>query len=620
MKVARPPDASQICASAMPPRQDSTAPVSRPRPPARRSRRWPAIGLLLFIACGVTAGFTWWQQQRERARVQASLPARPDLAGRAPVFTEMLTAADARARSSTMVLDQVAELGRLYHANGFPREAAACWRILHAAQPDEPRWPYYLAELSRIASNQEEAGRLLQETLRLAPDYAPARLHLANLQFKSGASQEAAQHYRRRLVALPQDPHARLGLARLALQAGRTDEARRELNMLLRDAPHFGTGHNLYAEILAAAGDEAGAAKHRWLGQETLRYRDPADPWLDELQAWCHDPERLCLLGTLELHTENQAKAQALFERAIRLEPDGTTAYELLADLHLKRHAPHQTRVLVEQALSRPTGNKTPLLFNLLSQAHRQLGQPDEAVRVARAGIAQTGEEPELLDALGLALVASGQADEAISTWQAALARHPNHAGMNYNLSTALLARRQLDDALAALDRALALQPTLLPALLLRGEIELEAAHPDLAEKYLRPAFASHPEDPRARRLLAEWHRHKGAAAEAARDPASAERHYRDGLTLDADHAELQVSLGLFYLVQGRPAEAIDPLLAYRRSHPESPQASVFLGQAYAAAGRRNEARAALTRGVELGEQAGNARVVEHCRTMLQQL
>jgi tetratricopeptide (TPR) repeat protein len=326
------------------------------------------------------------------------------------------------------------------------------------------------------------------------------------------------------------------------------------------------------------------------------------------------------MLGTLELQTENPAKARALFERAIALKPDDATAYELLGDLHLKRNEPAEARSLLEQALVRETGRKTPMLFKLLSQSHRQLAQPTEAARIARTGLTRLGEQPELLDALGLALAASGQHEEAITAWKTALSREPNDAGINYNLATSLIVRGRLDDALAALDRSLALQPMFLPTLLLRGEIELEAAHLDLAEKYLRSAFTSHPEDPRARRLLVEWHRRMGTAAETKRDPTSAERHYRDGLSIDADHGELKVSLGLFYLVQARPTEAVDPLASYHRSNPESPQGCVFLGQAYAASGKRDEAREMLTKGIQLGERAGNARIVEHCRRLLQQL
>ena len=340
---------------ARPARRSTPGPVS---PPPRRGWWLPVcLGLAAILGAGLALA---WREHQALARMQAGLPARPNLSGRAPVLGELLARAEARTGSTDTFAEGLAELGRLYHANDFPREAAACWRLLRVAQPDEPRWCYYLADLSRATGDPDGLAALLGETLRLAPGYAPARLQLASLQFKSGDSTEAGRNYRQVLAERPQDPHARLGLVRVALQAGRTPEARAQLEVLLKDSPHFATAHNLYAGLLAAAGDEAGAARHRWLGVETLRYRDPVDPWLDELREWCHDYGRLCALGTLEMQTENRTQARALFERAIRLNPGEAAAYELLASLHLKHDDPAAARDLLEQALPRLTGRRSP--------------------------------------------------------------------------------------------------------------------------------------------------------------------------------------------------------------------------------------------------------------------
>jgi len=573
--------------------------------------------LLAVLAAGAMIR---WREHRVVARVQAGLPTQPDLSGQPAVLGEKLAQAGALLSSPRTALEGLAELSRLYHANQFVREAAACWQVLRAEQPADARWVYYLADLKRLTGDQAGMTDLLEETLRLDPAYSPAHLLLAGLRLKSGERAEAGRHYRLRLQQVPQDPHARLGLARLAQLEGRDADLRVQLEELLRDSPHFATAHNLYAGLLAAAGDEAGAARHRWLGAETLRYRDPADPWLDELQDRCYDYGRLCSLGTLEMQTENRARAAAFFERAIRLRPDDSTAYELLASLHLKHHDATAARNLLESALPRLAGTKSALPYSLLGQAYRALQQPDEAVRIAHLGLERAGEQPALLDALGLGLAVAGRHAEAVAAWQRALARAPDDAGINYNLATSLLALGRLDDALAALDRSLTLQPTFLPTLTLRAEIELEANHLDLAKKFLRPAYASQPNDPQIRHLLATWHLKSGAAAEARRDPAAAERHYRDGLVLDADHAELQASLGVFYLVQARPADAIAPLAAYRRLQPDNAEGCLFLGEARARIGEREAAREALMQGLQLAERSGRTRIAERCRQLLAQL
>jgi len=266
------------------------------------------------------------------------------------------------------------------------------------------------------------------------------------------------------------------------------------------------------------------------------------------------------------------------------------------------------------------SGAKSSGIFTSLSLAYRLQQQPAEAVRVARLGLEQVGQQSELLDALGQALAESGKHEEAVDAWQAALAKNPGDAGINYNLARSYLAQRRLDDALDALDRSLTLQPSFLPTLLLRGEIELEAGHLEVAESYLRPAFESHPEEPQARRLLANWHLRMGAAAESKNDPAAAERHYQDGLSLDGNHPELLVRLGLFYLAHARFSEAVGPLTSYHDLQPDNAAGCLFLGQAYAATNEREKARAILTKGERLAGLSGNTALAQRCRSILQQL
>jgi Flp pilus assembly protein TadD len=100
----------------------------------------------------------------------------------------------------------------------------------------------------------------------------------------------------------------------------------------------------------------------------------------------------------------------------------------------------------------------------------------------------------------------------------------------------------------------------------------------------------------------------------------AAERHYREGIALNPKHPELQVSLGILYLVQGRLDEAREPFEAYHKLQPKNPQSCMLLGQIYAMTGRVKEARPLLIEGAALADQAGNTEVASHCREILSQL
>jgi tetratricopeptide (TPR) repeat protein len=602
---------------------ESGAPTAPRNPTRAKTRRRWAAGAVAILALGALGGLVVpaWRRHELATRIRAELPAVPDPSTMPAMLAERLAQAQREATSSGDAVAGLIELGRLYDASGYGPQAEACWQLLRFAQPHEARWCYYLADLRRTAGDYAGAIARFTQAARLAPDYAPVWLSLADLELKSSHLDAAARDYRRRLDLLPGDPYARLGLARIALLQGRRDEARTLLEQLVKDAPAFPTGHNLYAEILAAAGDAAGANRQRLLGQQSGRFREASDPWLDTLIAWCFNYDRLCIRGTVDYQTKYGDRGEWCFKRAIQLRPDVLTAYELLGSLYGERHEPAKARDLFEEGLRRAkTPKPTAMFYVNLSRAYREMKEPAEAVRVAREGLARVGDAFELYDALGTALGDLGRHEEAVKALQAAVARDPNDANANYNLAVALIAVRRLDGAIAALHQSLTLKPTFPATLALLAQIEMDSGRWQAATQYLQPLFASHPEMHEARQLMANWHLRAGMDAQTKGDLPAAEKHFRDGLAIEPNHAELQASLGALYLIEGRFADAVAPLEAYHRLQPNDPQSALFLGQAYAATGRPEQARKILTEGLRLALHAGNTTTARHCREMLDQL
>lgn len=595
-------------------------PVGGPKP-GRTRRRLFILGFVLAIALLGAAGIRFLMGTRRLERIQAALPARVDLTGKPASFASLLSKAEAMTKERGDPLAGVVELGRLYHANGYVAEADACWKLMRSERPSEAMWCYYLADLRRTESDYPEMTTYLEQTTKLAPDYSPAWLKLAELQFKEGEIELAERNYQKRLSLLPGDIYARLGLIRIALQGGQRDEARSQLEELVKDAPDFSTAHNLLAELLGSDGNSAGADRQRFLGTQATRFREADDPWLDQLNAWCYDFSRLCILGAIEFQTAHGDKAQSFYQRAIAAKPDDPSGYELLGELYLKLNEPSLARDMLEGGLRRSAGSKPAITYYVnLSHAYRELKQPAEAVRVVGLGMAEYSDAFELYDSLGTALGDLGKHEEAVEALHKAISLNPNDANSNYNLAVALLAVRRLDEAVVALNRSLTLKPTFPPSLLLLGRIEMDSGRWESAEKYLKPVYESHPDFPDARPLMATWHLAAGRAAEEKKDFAAAERHYQDGVAADGADPELRLSLGMLYIVQGRFGDAITPLDKFHHLKPDDPQASLYLGMAYAATGRLDEARKSLAEGIQVAERQGNADIAQHCREILQQL
>lgn len=601
-------------------RSPTATPIAGTARPVGR-RRW-ILTIGLVVAVVALGALLWpnWRRHELITQIPANLPARPDAPKPPALLTERLAKAERQARTPATALQGMAELGRLYHASGYTHEAEACWQLLRAAQPREARWSYFLADLRQSVSDNAGMTELLEATTRLAPEYAPAWLRLADLQLKTGELASAERSYRKRLALVPGDRYANLGLVRVALQQGRTDQARELVEALVKAAPEFSPGHNLIAEMLAARGETDAAAKHRWLGRETGRFRPADDPWLDELVGWCFNYEQLCMRGTMDFQTKYADHGKSCFERAIQLQPETLTAYTLLGSLYLEENDPAQARDVFERGLAQTKGVPSALFYVHLSRAYREMKQPAEAVRVAREGLARTGEEFELYDALGVALGDLGQPEAAVDALRTAVARNPTDTSSNYNLAVALISVGRLDEAIEALHRSLTLRPTFPSSLALLAQVEIDSGRWQSAAQYLHPLYESHPEMPQARRMMAYWHLRSGTEAEQRHDSATAEHHYRAGVAIDRNHAELQMRLGTLCLMANRFADAVEPLEAYHRLQPADPQSYLFLGQAYAAVRRYADARQILVKGVQAAERTGNTSTAQYCREILQQL
>jgi tetratricopeptide (TPR) repeat protein len=591
--------------------------VSKPsvQSAAPRHQRWRTAVLMLALAAIAIGSGALWLRQARIVRVRAIMPPVPATITNEPLRDRL---AKARAEAgATGRLSALAELGRLYHANGLLPEAETCWRLLIREQPGEARWHYYLADLRRIAGDYSEAEEQLQLTVAADPGAAIAWLQLAEMKFKSGRYAAADADYRRRLNLLPDDPYAALGLARLAQLQGQIDEARRGLEDIVKKHPKFSAAHNLYAELEAATGHEDLADLHRWLGREAGRFREADDPWMDEVNAVCYDPKRLCLLGTIAYQTGRGDLGRAQFERAVSLAPTDPTGYQLLGELLLQSGAAEAAREilnrgLVEARVAVPTSTH----YLKLSEACRTLGRISEARQVLSDGLARHPGSAELYHALGNQLANDGKPAEAIAAYRSALEFDPAFAEADFSLALTLLAEDRQDEAAQALHHALQLQPTYPKALLLLSRLELDAHRPEAASEYLLPLLKANPGVPEIRQIVARWHFLAGQAAEKT-DAAVAERHYREGLILQPEHAGLNLNLGVMFLLADRTVEAVPLLETSRRLEPGNPQTAFFLGQAYARSGRLEEARQVLKAGLKQAEQAGQAATARNFREIL---
>ena len=569
-------------------------------------------GLMVAVALlGIGGAVFWW-------RPAGNLPALPALAAQRSELGSRLAAAQAKAASRSDRPAGLAELGRLYHANGFNREAAACWEMLSRQSPTEARWFYYRADLCRSAADADGQRAMLAQTVQVDSSYAPAWLGLAELEFKNGRLEPAEQAYRRRIALVPGDPYGRLGLARLLLQSGRRAEGRGLIEAIVREVPDFPSAHNVFAEILAQEGDSQGAANQRWFGTVAGRFRAADDPWLEELHVDCYDPSQLLVWGAVDLQTKHGDRGKELFDRAIQLEPGNPRGYESVGNYYLETGNPGRARDAFERGTRLPGASEQ--LFVGAVRAHLALKSPTEALRVARQGLAAIPDSADLLNSEGLVLDALGRTDEAMAAYRASSAQSPGAVDPVANLGIGLLRQGHREEAYAAFRRALEIQPMYPKALTMLVRFELEAGRLQEAAKYVFPFFEQYPGLRMARDLMARFYLRQAVALMESGDQAGAERACRSGLGIVPEAAELYGFLGVLLSRQNRLPEALDLLEKAHRLQPTEPRVALALGQVLVGLGRLADARRALAEANDQATKAGDSVLAAQARDFLQTL
>jgi len=569
-----------------------------------RLRRVIALCLSLLLAMGIAASLRRFLSSPPRTE----LPAFPPPVNIPRVLLEHLTRAQTRASAADSTLSSIADLARLYHMNGYEKEARKCWLILHRSEPREARWTYYLADLAAHASDELEQGRRLRETVKLAPDYAPAWLELGQLDFKSGKLDEADSAYRRRLELLPNDSYAKLGLARIALQRGALAQGRRQLEELVQVDPNFSSARNLLAEILTEAGDTEGASRERWLGTISGRFRAADDPWKDELRLFCYDPDQYIVWGETDYLTKHGDLGRRALERAFELAPTNRRTIEMLARFYLDVGESTHARDLLEKNASLIDSSEA--LLAELSEAYMALDQSPLALQTAERGLSKIPDSASLYNARGLALASIERYDEAIGSYQEALRLAPGTSSASANLGLIYLLLGRKDEARAELQQALRVQPGYSKAVIALASLELEAGNLSTAYPYIISFYQESPGSQAARSLATRYYTALALSEEKSQKPEEAEKSYKDGLALVPDSPELHGLLGLHYTRAHRLPEAIAALEKSHQLQEDDSRVTILLSELYSATGRQAEAARLLREGAARAKSRGDVQTL----------
>jgi len=160
--------------------------------------------------------------------------------------------------------------------------------------------------------------------------------------------------------------------------------------------------------------------------------------------------ERLLRMGRGSLAAGDELAAARLFERALTLAPDNVEAAVRYGDALLALDRAADAAEVYRHALSL---DRTDLGAGRgYARAMLALNRPEVAAEHLRELIDRRGEDPELLNLLGVSLSLAARHEEAIAVYRRGLARAPDHLGLKNNLALALAFADRFDEAVAVLE------------------------------------------------------------------------------------------------------------------------------------------------------------------------
>jgi tetratricopeptide (TPR) repeat protein len=362
-----------------------------------------------------------------------------------PVQRQIMNAY-AQVQANPLDAETNAELGRILHAYKLLPWAVRCYQRARRLAPNDFATAYYLGIANMQAGADAAAVVNLRDALRLAPGYAPARLRLAELLFKTGALDEARTLLETLLQRNPDSPWAHHELAQVLTAQGRPQAA---IAHNLDAVELFGKFASAHYALAMAYRDRGETERAAWHLARYRQYPQSAPPHVDALleglferdisaSAQIRRARRLDAAG-------RHAEAVEALERAVAMEPHSIEAHSQLIRLYAalndfdraQEHYEAVTSVEPNAVMARlwfgeflarreqlaeaaalftavlQTKPDHAMAHTLLGQTLEEMHQPLDAERHYRLALASDPRNRQARFLLGRYLARAGRVDEA---------------------------------------------------------------------------------------------------------------------------------------------------------------------------------------------------------------
>ncbi|MDQ8187031.1 tetratricopeptide repeat protein [Pelagicoccus sp. SDUM812002] len=416
---------------------------------------------IVLVLAGLATGFLLWQKASKTAALVSD--ATPDIPTSVenPELLNRIQTATTQAKEGPEAVKGLAELSRLYHANGFTREAWQCYAALVLAEPSEARWPYHFGRILAGYGQLEEATPYFEKARELAPDYIPARIRLGDTLLKQNRFEEAKNVYANTLSKDDSNAYALVGLARVAISNEDWSQARTHLEKAVSL-----TNYQIGADLL---GDVYKRLNLPHLENRILQtivwgsYADIPDPWSLSLMNDSYDAYQVSIAGGWTVHQGDVRTGLRYVQRAVKLDPDSSTLHFQLAGVYMKLGQIDDAETHYQLCVKLQPDFADAWLG--LIEIAKQRQSPTLVRRTLQSALRAAPDSPSLNIEKGDLLLAQKQFDQAIAAYKKSIEVRPQEAVGYISLAQAYLAQNRVEEGVEQMREALQREPHNLIAL-----------------------------------------------------------------------------------------------------------------------------------------------------------
>jgi tetratricopeptide (TPR) repeat protein len=491
-------------------------------------------------------------------------------------------------------------LGDFYFATGDLDKAAAEYAVIYHDHPKDIQVKKNYIQLLILKSRVDEARKLNDEILAIAPNDSEGLIYRGQIQLRDGHASDAAQTLQN---ALKNDPgnavaHYHLGLA--LDQLGNPARALDEWRAAVRLRPDLVDAQRALANAAVRSGD--------------MNAMEQAATQIINQQPG--SPDGYAMRALSKINRQQFSAAAEDVKKAIDVAPQRAIGYIQLGNLNLVQKQYSKAGEAYQQALDRDP-NSNDALSGLMN-SYLAGKQTDKAIAAANAQITKSPNNSAFYDLLGTVLFNSKKdLDGAEAAFTKAAALDKNNADALLKLGQVQVAKGSADKAIATYQQSLKDNPREPSFYTLMGELYESKQDWGNAKDSYQKALELKPEDPLASNNLAYVMLQSGGNVDVALGFARTARRGMPDSPAAAD------TLGWVLYQKGAYQSAVDLFkeslkLAEKSKEPDDPNVHYHLGLAYEKTGQNDLARQHLERVLKLNPNYSDAAEVKKQLAQLQ--